>query len=170
MLKTMLKNIVEYSKARNCKTGEIFSCLGSVLCCRLSESDLPLCLRVLKHRASLARGGGIFLPKIVFYDGFLLMWCNFKFEGVLFLSDSRYNDRVDSLWECGTKQEVMTVGQWHRNQTSTGPHLSKIRNCGSLLIIWFSNISILSVPDEGYSRNQSSSCALNQISTFLFVL
>ena len=28
----------------------------------------------------------------IFYDGFLLMWCNFKFEGVLFRSDSRHND------------------------------------------------------------------------------
>ena len=33
-------------------------------------------------------------------------------------------------------------------------------------LIWLSNLSILSVPDEGYSRN--ASCALNQISTFLF--
>ena len=32
-----------------------------------------------------------------FYDGFLLLWCNFKFEGVLFRSDSRHNDRVDCL-------------------------------------------------------------------------
>ena len=63
----------------------------------------------------MARGGIIFLPKI-FYDGFLLMWCNFKFEGVLFRSDSRHNDRVDSLLECATKQAVMTVAQWHRNQ------------------------------------------------------
>ena len=30
------------------------------------------------------------MPKY-FYNGFLLMWCNFKFEGVLFRSDSRYN-------------------------------------------------------------------------------
>jgi hypothetical protein len=44
------------------------------------------------------------------------MWGNFKFEGVLFRSDSRNNDRVDSLWECATKQAVMTVAQWHRNQ------------------------------------------------------
>ena len=55
-------------------------------------------------------GEGIFLP-IFFYDGFLLMWCNFKFEGVLFRSDSRHNDRVDSLWECVTKQAGMTVVQ-----------------------------------------------------------
>jgi hypothetical protein len=34
-------------------------------------------------------------------------------------------------------------------------------------IIWFSNISILSVPDEG-SRN--ASCALSLISTFVFLL
>jgi hypothetical protein len=35
-------------------------------------------------------------------------------------------------------------------------------NC--FLIIWLSNLSTLSVPDEGYSRN--ASCALNLISTF----
>jgi hypothetical protein len=34
------------------------------------------------------------------------------------------------------------------------------------LIIWLSNISILSVPDKDYSRN--ASCAQNLISTFLF--
>ena len=34
------------------------------------------------------------------------------------------------------------------------------------LIIWLSNLSTLSVPDEGNSRN--ASCALNLISTFLF--
>ena len=81
--------------------------------------DLPLCLGVLKHRSSLTRGGLIFLPKKI-YDGFLLMWCNFKFEGVLFRSDSRHNDRVDSLLECATKQAVMTVAQWHRNQIIRG--------------------------------------------------
>jgi len=51
-------------------------------------------------RCSQAQGpvgqGGIFVPYF-FYDGFLLMWCNFKFEGVLFRSDSRHSDRVDSL-------------------------------------------------------------------------
>ena len=35
-----------------------------------------------------------------------------------------------------------------------------------LIIIWLSNLSILSVPDEGYSRN--ALCALHLISTFLF--
>jgi hypothetical protein len=55
--------------------------------------DLPLCLGVLKHRTPLTKGA-IFLT-IFFYDGFLLMWCIFKFEGVLFRSDSRHNDRVD---------------------------------------------------------------------------
>ena len=78
--------------------------------------DLPLCLGVLKHRASL---GLIFLPKKI-YDGFLLMWCNFKFEDVLFRSDSRHNDRVDSLLECATMQAVMAVAQWHRNQIIRG--------------------------------------------------
>jgi hypothetical protein len=33
-------------------------------------------------------------------------------------------------------------------------------------IIWLSNISILSVPDEGYSRN--ALWALNLLSTFYF--
>jgi hypothetical protein len=44
-----------------------------------------------------------------------------KFEGVLFRSDSRHNDRVDNLWECATKQTVMTVAQWHTNQIIRGP-------------------------------------------------
>ena len=77
-------------------------------------------LGVLKHRTPLARGAH--LPgKHNFYDGFLLMWCNIKFEGVLFRSDSTHNDIVDSLWECATKQAVMTVAQWHRNQIIRGP-------------------------------------------------
>ena len=58
-------------------------------------SDLPLCLGVPMHRAPLDRGGGIFLPNI-FAMEFLLMWCNFKFEGVLFRNDSKHNDGVDS--------------------------------------------------------------------------
>jgi hypothetical protein len=70
--------------------------------------DLPLCLGVHKHRAPLARGEGHLSAKKHFYDGFLLMWCNFKFEGVLFRRDSRHNHRVDSLWECATKQVVMS--------------------------------------------------------------
>jgi len=90
--------------------------------------DLPLCLGVHKHRAPLARGAHL-LPKNVFYDGFLLMWCNFKFEGVLFRSDSRHNNRVDSLWECATKQAVMTVAQWHRNQIIRGPLVIGKKKC-----------------------------------------
>jgi len=35
-------------------------------------------------------------------------------------------------------------------------------------IIWLSNLSILSVPDEGYSRKMF--CALNLISTFLLLI
>jgi hypothetical protein len=68
--------------------------------------DLPLCLCVLKHMATLAREGGHLPAKKQFYDGFLLMWCNFKFEGVLFRNDSRHNDTVDSLWECASKQAL----------------------------------------------------------------
>ena len=37
-----------------------------------------------------------------------------------------------------------------------------------ILIIWLSNLSILSVPDEGYSRN--ALCALNLKSMFLLYL
>jgi hypothetical protein len=40
-----------------------------------SVPDIPLYLGVLKHR--VARVGAIFLP-IFFYDGFLLIWNNFK--------------------------------------------------------------------------------------------
>ena len=87
-----------------------------------SVPDLSLFLGVLKHRASLARGwGGHLLAKIFFCDGFFLIWCNFNLEGVLFRSDSRHSDRVDSLWECVTEQAVMTVAQWHRNQIIKGP-------------------------------------------------
>ena len=81
--------------------------------------DLPLFLGVPQHRASLARGASPSCQHL-FYDGFLLMWCNFKFEGVLFRIDSRHNDRVDSLLEYATKQAVMTVAQWHRNQIIRG--------------------------------------------------
>ena len=78
--------------------------------------DSPLCLSTGPHWP-----GGPHLPaNIYFYDGFLLMWCNFKFERVLFRSDSRHNDRVDSLMECATKQAVMTVAQCHRNQIIRG--------------------------------------------------
>ena len=71
--------------------------------------DLPLCLST-----------GPVAKKNV-YDGFLLIRCNFKLEDVLFRSDSTHNDRVDSLWECATRQAVMTVAQWHRNQIIRGP-------------------------------------------------
>ena len=84
--------------------------------------DLALCLGVLKHRAPLARGwgGGPLSRQNIFCDGFLLIWGNFKFEGVLFRSDARHNDRVDSIWKCATKQAGMTVAQWHRSQIIRG--------------------------------------------------
>jgi hypothetical protein len=50
--------------------------------------ELPLCLGVPKHRASFARGDSPSCQK---------MWCNIKFEDVLFRSDSRHNDRVDPV-------------------------------------------------------------------------
>ena len=79
--------------------------------------DLLLCLGVLKYRVPLA--GGHFPANIFTMDFFL--WCNSKFEGVLFRCDSRHNDRVVSLWECATKLEVMPVAQWHGNQLIRGP-------------------------------------------------
>ena len=81
--------------------------------------DLPLSLGVLKHRVPLARGASSCQKN---YDGFLLMWCNFKFEDVLFRSDSRHNNRVDSIWECATFG-AQVRGLDH-NINSTGPHLS----------------------------------------------
>ena len=69
-----------------------------------SVPNLPLYLGVLKHRTLLARGGNAAssCQEKNTCDGILLMWCNFKFEGVLFRSNSRHNDRVDSLRECAT--------------------------------------------------------------------
>ena len=54
-------------------------------------------------------GGHLPVQKNV-YDGFLLMWCNVKFECALFRSDSRHNDRLDSLWGCAIKQAVLNSG------------------------------------------------------------
>ena len=83
-----------------------------------SVPALALCLGVLKHRVPLARGwgGGPLSCQNIFCDGFLP-----KFGGVLFRSDSRQSDIVDSLWECATEQAVMTVAQWHRHQVFRGP-------------------------------------------------
>jgi hypothetical protein len=67
---------------------------------RYTDSDYPvgifkhLLLDLVTWRLILYRP--IFLPN-KFYDGILLMGCNFKFEGVLFRSDSRHNDIADSL-------------------------------------------------------------------------
>ena len=87
-------------------------------CMKHAVLDLHLCLSVLKHRASFGRVASSSCQ--FFYDGFLLMWCNFKFEDVLFRSDSRHNDRVHSLFECAIKQVVMTVAQWNRNKIIRG--------------------------------------------------
>jgi hypothetical protein len=45
--------------------------------------------------------------------------------------------------------------------------LNTIIQIQNIQIIWVSNHSILTVPDEGYSRN--ASCALNLISKFLYM-
>jgi len=56
------------------------------------------------------------------------MWCNFKFEGVLFRNDSRHNDRVDSLGVC----HIQGPSKGPHNLTSIGPHLSWIRHCAGV--------------------------------------
>ena len=95
---------------------------------RVSDKSDTFSLCRIYHRAlvCLSRrprwsGGLIFLPKQI-YDGFLLMWCHFKIwrRSVLFRSDFRHNDRVDSLLECATTQAVMTVAQGHRNKIIRG--------------------------------------------------
>ena len=80
-----------------------------------SVPDLPLCLGVLKHRASLVRGASSSCQEY-FNDGLLLMWCNFKFEGVLFRRDSRHNDRVDCF---GAIPDIMIelIAYWSVSQS-----------------------------------------------------
>jgi hypothetical protein len=73
---------------------------------------------VLKHRASLARVF-IFLLIIHFTMDFCLCGAILNLKA-LFRNDSRHTDRVDSLLECATKQAVMTVAQWHKNQIIRG--------------------------------------------------
>ena len=64
-----------------------------------------------------------------FYDGFLFMWCNFKFEGFLFRSDSRHNDRVDSLPVQAYRVYLLHgLSKGPHNLTNTGSHLSEIRH------------------------------------------
>ena len=114
--------------------------------------------------------GGPHLPTKIFYGGFLLMWCNFDFEGVLFRSDSRHNDRVNSLLECDTKQAVMTVAQWHRNQIIRGLWLLakkklKMDSClrGAILNLtafcsMWTLIEECSSIDTGAVKNNTAAC------------
>ena len=67
----------------------------------------PSCVGVLKHTVPLARGCSSSYQKKQFYDRFLLLWCNFNFEDVLFPSVSKYSDIVNSLWKCAIKQAVI---------------------------------------------------------------
>ena len=52
---------------------------------------------VLKHRASLARRASSSCQNN-FFDGFLLMWCNFKFEGVPFRSEFQTVIELIAYW------------------------------------------------------------------------
>ena len=69
-----------------------------------SVLDLPLCLGTCWNTGPHWPGGreGAHLPaKQIFLRWiFAYMWCNFKFEGILFWSDSRHNGRVDSQGVC----------------------------------------------------------------------
>jgi hypothetical protein len=82
--------------------------MAFIISCMLAVPDLPVCLITGPCWQAKGGGGGHLPAKLFFYNEFLLLWCNFKFEGVLFRSDSRHNDRVDSLCECPTKQAVST--------------------------------------------------------------
>ena len=70
---------------------------------------------MLKHRTPLAREGRHFL------DNFFFLTMDFCLCGAILNLKAFYfgaipdNDSVDNLWECATKQAVMTVAQWHRN-------------------------------------------------------
>ena len=103
--------------------------------------------------------GLIFLPRNFLRWKFAHL-VQFKFKGVLFRSDSRHNDRVDSLLECATKQAVMTVAQWHRNQTIRGLWLSakkelKMDSCSRGAILNLTAFcSIWTVIEECSSINQ----------------
>ena len=62
--------------------------------------------------------GGHLPAKQIVYDGLRLMWRNFKFEGVLILSDSRHEHA------CLTVRVGRTgPSKGPHNLTSTGPHL-----------------------------------------------
>ena len=64
---------------------------------------------VLKHSATLTRGPH--LPAKQYFTMDLCLCGAILNLKALFRSDSRHNDRVDSLLECATKQTVMTVAQ-----------------------------------------------------------
>ena len=72
---------------------------------------------VLKYRASSARGGGPHLPAKCLFTiiGFLLMWSNFRFEGVLFGPIPDIMMKWIAYWSVPPKRTVMTVAQWLKN-------------------------------------------------------
>jgi len=72
------------------------------------SAGFSIVVRWCEAQGPLARGNNLPAIFFFFYDGFLLIWCNFKFEGVLFRSDFRHNDRVDSLCEYATKPFVVS--------------------------------------------------------------
>ena len=65
---------------------------------RVASAGFTIVLRCAKPQGTVGQRGGHLPAKLFIFDGFVLIWCNFKFEAVLLLSDSRhYNGRVDSL-------------------------------------------------------------------------
>ena len=80
--------------------------------------DLPLCLGV--HRAPLASGVGASSCQNLFYDGFLLMWCNFKFDAFCFWAISDIMIELMVYVIATFRAQV----RGSHNLTSTGSHLS----------------------------------------------
>ena len=66
-------------------------------------------------------GGLIFLPKNIFTMDFCLFGAILNLKAFCFGAIPDIMIRVDILWECATKQAVMTVAQWHGNQIIRGP-------------------------------------------------
>ena len=79
---------------------------------------------------------------------------------VLGCMDDALQESVKKKYGPNMKDELQIFDKINNYET-----VLKLVSFSKLLIIWLSNQSILSIPDEGYSRN--TSCALNLISTFL---
>jgi hypothetical protein len=92
----------------------------------------------------------------------MLDWYGIKYRSRTFIHNSSPVSCTDLLDQHHIQIFVIFLGQ-HYWRYCLGPLVYLLPKHK---IIWFSNLSTLSVPDEGCSKN--TSCALNLISTFLF--